>query len=125
MVTVVVPEANRGVFAAHAHILEHMAGIGALKIVTQGKRPRNAGSVTKGTLRIFVHDISDDQAERKRTKKSLDLAEKQIAGKEAKLQNERFLANAKPEFVDAERTRLAELTAERAALREHLGELEA
>ncbi|MCH8967203.1 MAG: class I tRNA ligase family protein [Planctomycetes bacterium] len=125
MVTVVVPEAHREAFATHAHILEHMAGIGGLKIVTQGKRPRNAGSVTKGTLRIFVHDISDDQAERIRTKKSLDAAQKQIAGKEAKLQNERFLANAKPEFVDAERTRLAELTAERASLREHLAELEA
>jgi len=51
--------------------------------------------------------------------------EKQIAGKEAKLNNSQFVGNAKPEVVAAERGRLDELLAQRASLHEHLAELEA
>ena len=74
-------------------------------------------------LRIFVHDISDDEAERARVTKQLPILEKQIKGKEGKLANEKFLANAAPEVVEAERKRLAALTAERTNLERHLADL--
>jgi valyl-tRNA synthetase len=100
-----------------------MAGIGELNVATQSKRPANAGSVTIKGLRIYVHDVSDDAAERGRATKTLEGVVKQIAVKEAKLGNAQFIANANPEVVAAERERLGELAAQRASLQEHLTEL--
>ena len=77
-----------------------------------------------GGLRIFVHDISDDDDDRRQTEKSLTQVDKQISGKEAKLDNEKFLKNAKPEIVDAERKRLETLITQRNALRAHMAELD-
>jgi valyl-tRNA synthetase len=122
-VTVVVPAKHIESFRAQSHILRHMAGIGELGIVSQGKRPRNAASMTMKGLRVFVHDVSDDEAERGRTKKSIETVEKQIAGKESKLANAQFVANADPVVVTAERERLAELLDQRDTLRAHLAEL--
>jgi valyl-tRNA synthetase len=101
-----------------------MAGIGELHVLPEAKRPRNAGSVAIRGVRIYVHDVSDDEAERIRTTKALAQLDKQIAGKQAKLSDERFLARARAEVVAAERDRLDNLLAERRSLQEHLGELE-
>jgi valyl-tRNA synthetase len=109
----------------HLHVVEHMAGIGSLTVEPGAKRPKNAGTATTRGLRIYVHNVSDDEAERARTTKALAALEKQIAGKEGKLANEKFLAHAKPEIVEAERHRLAELAAQRENLQAHLAELEA
>ncbi len=122
-VTVVVPEERIESFAAHAHIMRHMAGVDDLEVVSQAKRPPNAGGVAVKGLRIYVHDISDDEAERGRFAKALAHIEKQIAGKQGKLGNEKFLVSAKPEIVKAERRRLVDLLAERKALADHLAEL--
>ncbi len=122
-VTVLVPGEHIESFRAHSHVVRHMAGIGELGIVSQGKRPRNAASLTMRDLRVFVHEVSDDEAERARTKKTVETIEKQIAGKESKLANGQFVANADPAIVTAERERLAELLAQRDTLRAHLAEL--
>ncbi len=111
-------------FKAQSHIVRHLANVSELIVDPNAKRPKNAASRAVQGLHIYVHDISDDEAERSRTTKSLAQIEKQIAGKESKLGNEKFLANADPEFVEAERERLAELQTRRAVLREHLAELE-
>jgi valyl-tRNA synthetase len=121
--TVVVPAAHIEAFKAHAHIVTHMANIGELHVTDSAKRPPNAASMAVHNLRIYVHGISDDEAERKRTTKSLEALEKQISGKQSKLGNEKFVANADPEVVQAERVRLAELLAQQASLKEHLAEL--
>ncbi len=123
MVTVVVPAEQLRSFQEHSHIVRHMAGIGELHVVPQGKRPPNGGSVTIKGLRIYVHNITDDAAERVRAGKTLEGVDKQIAAKEAKLGNAQFVANAKPEVVAAERGRLDELLAQRSSLHEHLAEL--
>jgi len=120
----IVPRADHaGAFRAHSHIVKHMAGIGRLLVDPQAKRPKNAASIVMHGLHIYVHGISDDDAERARTTKALAQLEKQIAGKESKLSNEKFLANAKPDVVEAERQRLDALSAQRASMRAHLAEL--
>ncbi|MHC5109934.1 MAG: class I tRNA ligase family protein [Planctomycetota bacterium] len=122
--TVVLAADRKAAFEANAHILRHMAGVENLTIATDATRPQNAGSVAVGGLRIFVHDISDDAAEIKRTTTALADVEKQIKGKEGKLGNEKFVANAKPEIVQAERERLAALKQQHEALSDHLVELQ-
>ena len=123
-VTFVVPPSRVESFSAHAHIVQQMAGIGDYEVLSSGKRPPNAASITVGPLRIFVHNISDDAAERSRAARSLEEIEKQIAGKKSKLGNDKFVANADPEVVAAERKRLDELLAEQAHLGAHLAELQ-
>ena len=123
-VTVVLPAEHVEAFEAHAHIVRHMANIAKLTVTSQAQRPKNAGSVAVSGLRVYVHDISDDEAELERTTKALGDTQKQIAGKEGKLGNEKFVANAKPEVVEAERQRLAELVAQRDSLQAHLAELQ-
>ena len=76
-----------------------------------------------GGLQILVHDISDDNAELKRVQRELESVEKLIAGKEKKLANEGFLQNARPEIVESERSRLADLREQRATLLRALQEL--
>ena len=122
--TVAMPDKDRDGFVAHAHIVRKMANVSELVVDPTAKRPRDAGSISIRSLRVFVHDVSDDEAELKRSRKSLDSLAKQIKGKEGKLANEKFLANAKPEVVEIERKRLAELTAQQDSLKAHLAELE-
>jgi len=92
-------------------------------VVAQVQKPKNAASTVVGGLQILVHDISDDEAERKRIERELANVEKQIAGKESKLANEKFVQNAKSEVVEAERARLAELQGQRQTLQRALSEL--
>ncbi|MBI1827709.1 MAG: class I tRNA ligase family protein [Planctomycetes bacterium] len=122
-VTVIVPAENLSGFQAQSHILKHMAGIGELNVKSSGSRPANAASMTINTLRIYVHDISNDATERTRAKKSLEALEKQIAGKQSKLNNEQFIAKADAELVAAERERFESMLVEQANLRAHLAEL--
>ncbi len=122
-VTVVVAPRNADSLRSNAHVLSHMAGIDDLQILSQARRPPNAGSMTVGKLRIYVHDISNDAEELTRTRKSLDALGKQIAGKEAKLSNAQFVAHADGEVVQAERERLRELQDQSRTLQEHLAEL--
>ena len=121
--TVVLPQAECAAFQAHVHIVLRMANVSELSVDPHAKRPPNAGSVTMGSLRVFVHDISDDEAERARTSKALEALEKRIAGKSAKLANEKFVSGAKPQVVEAERSRLAELITQREGLEAHLASL--
>jgi len=122
-VTVIVPDENLSGFQGQSHILKHMAGIGELHVQSSGSRPSNAASITVNKLRIYVHDISDDATERTRARKSIEMLEKQIAGKESKLSNEQFIAKADPELIAAERGRLDSMLTEREHLRDHLAEL--
>ena len=71
----------------------------------------------------MVHDISDDAAERKRIESECAGVDKQIAAKQSKLANEKFLNNAKPDVVEAERQRLQELEKSLAAVQESLADL--
>ena len=66
---------------------------------------------------------STDDAERTRARKALANVEKQMIGKQKKLSNEKFLANAKSEIVEAERRRLANLEQQQRNLQAHLAEL--
>ncbi|MCO6438354.1 MAG: hypothetical protein J5J06_14770 [Phycisphaerae bacterium] len=100
-----------------------MAGIGTLHVDPAARRPANAGSVSVHGMRIYVHGISDDAADRTRTTKALQDLDKQIEGKEKKLSNAAFVSNAKPEIVQAERDRLEQLLAQRETMRAHLTEL--
>jgi len=122
-VTLKVPADHVESLRGQAHIIQEMAGVETLQVVSEAARPRNSASTVVGAVQILVHDVSDDEAERKRVEKDLAGVEKQITGKESKLANEKFVLNAKPEVVEAERQRLTELLAQRETLTQALRDL--
>ena len=124
-VTVGVPADHAAAFSVHAHVVKHMAGIEELVVDPGARRPKNAASAAAHGLRIYVHDITDDAAELGRTTKALASIERQIASTQGKLNNEKFLANARPEVVEGERERLADFLTQRTSLQDHLAELQA
>ncbi len=122
-VTISAPADHVDALQSQAHIIREMAGVDTIQVVTDARRPKNAATTVMGELRILVHDVSDDDAERKRIEKELQNIRKQIAGKVSKLANEKFVRNAKPEVVEAERARLADLEAQRNTLEAAVQEL--
>ncbi len=122
-VTLKVPADRLESLRGQAHIIREMAGVETLHVVCDAARPKNSASTVVGAVQILVHDVSNDEAERRRIEKDLAGVEKQIAGKESKLANEKFVLNARPEVVDAERQRLNELLAQRQTLTHALRDL--
>jgi len=122
-VTVKTPADHIDSLTRHVHIVKELANVDALCVVAEAKRPPNSASTVIGGLRIYVHDISDDAAERRRVTKELDQTAKLIKNKEAKLANRNFVENAKPDVVQAERDRLTDLLTRRGGLEGSLAEL--
>jgi len=118
--TVNVPAERLDSFRRQASILQRLAGVGTLHVGIDAPRPANAGTIVVGSMQIHIQDISDDEAERSRLTTEIAAVDKQIAAKEGKLANEKFVHNAKSEVVAAERERLAGLREQRATLAQNL-----
>ena len=69
----------------------------------------DAERIFAAVVRPIEDGAGDVEAERARVQKEIDRAERMLA-------NEKFVANAAPEAVDAEREKLAQYVAERDAL---------
>jgi valyl-tRNA synthetase len=122
-VTVKAPADHIESLAAHVHIVRELGNVADLRVVAHAERPPDSASAVIGGLQIYVHDIGDDEAERRKLHKELAEVEKAIAGKRKKLDNANFVNNANPEIVQAERDRLAELQTRKQGLEAGLSEL--
>ena len=91
-----------------------------------------AASAPKGSAQVAMGEATgclplgsliDLGAENARLAKALAGIESDMGKLSAKLGNERFVANAKPEVVEADRERLAALTAEQATVKAAMARL--
>ncbi|GLQ39158.1 valine--tRNA ligase [Rhizobium albus] len=80
--------------------------------------PRGAAQIVVGeaTYCLPLGQLIDVEAEKARLDKAIGKVDADLAKIGGKLSNEKFVANAKPEVVEAEREKLAELEAQRAGL---------
>jgi valyl-tRNA synthetase len=94
-----------------------------LTIDAQADRPPGCAVAVLGDAEILLplEGLIDKDAEAARHRKSLADIEKQITPLRSKLGNEGFLARAPAEVVDQQRTKLAELLAQKAALEGLIG----
>ncbi|NLE59731.1 MAG: class I tRNA ligase family protein [Planctomycetes bacterium] len=123
-VTISVPAQQRVESLRHeAQVIKQMAKVGELTIGADADRPPNAATLVIGDMQIFVANVIDAAAERKRLEKDLAGLDKQIAGIEGKLSNAGFVERAPAEVVQRERERLAELQAKRQTVVMHMGQL--
>ena len=112
-----VPVVVRGE-AAQLDLVERLAGqirplakIESLTLARDGSRPRVAASAVVQGAEIFLplEGLIDLDAERERLVREADRLLHDLEGTRKKLHNSEFLAKAKPEVVERERQRLAQL----------------
>ncbi len=117
------PAERVGSLQHEAHVIEQLANVGQLSIAPEVERPRNSATLVIGDMQIYVADVIDVEAEKKRLEKELANLDKQIAGVEKKLENENFTSRAPAEVVDRERERLGELQERRRTVSRNMEEL--
>jgi valyl-tRNA synthetase len=106
----------------NAHYLQRLAGLETLKLLQPGEAEPVSASAMVGntTLLVPMAGLIDAAAEIERLTKVIKKNESDIAKLRAKLGNESFIRNAKPELVAADRAKLAELEAQNEALAKQL-----
>jgi len=79
-------------------------------VVIESEPPKGAAQIVvrEATVCLPLGGLIDIAAERARLEKAIGKAREEIARLEKKLANEKFVANARPEVVQAERDKLAE-----------------
>ena len=109
-VTIKASEELAAIIGGQIGLICKIAGLKQLNCFTElAVRPANAAVAVGKGIEIFVHDVVDVEAERTRLLKQKELLEKGIKGAEAKLSNENFVSRAKPEVVESEKARLADM----------------
>ena len=120
LVVVGADDVTRGRLARHDAALGQMARAETVHEATEPPKGAAQLVVREATYCIPLGDLIDVAAERARLEKALAKQDAEIAKIAKKLDNEKFIANAKPEVVEAEREKLAELEPVAVRLREAL-----
>jgi len=107
----------------NSELICQLAGVKVFMADTNIEKPKNAATSIVDDMQIFVHDVIDPEAERKRLQKQKQDIEKAKTAVEAKLANKNFVSKAKPEVVTQAKDRLAELTEQLKTVEKHLAEL--
>lgn len=110
-------------FAQYTESIQKIANISTVEIVTD--KPSGVASFLVGKDEFFV-DVAqniDVEAERQRITKEITYLEGFLKSVDAKLANERFVMNAKPEIVANEKNKKADAEAKIRLLRESLQSL--
>jgi valyl-tRNA synthetase len=111
------------VLSQNAELICQLAGVKDFKAGTAVSKPANAAVAIADATEVYVHDVIDIEAERKRLEGQKEQIEKAKEAVQGKLNNENFVAKAKPQVVAQARDRLAELAEQLKTVEKHLSEL--
>ncbi len=114
---------DRARIARHAESLTFLARLSSIADLSGDAPPAAAGIVGDLTLLIPLEGLVDLDAERTRLDKELKRIAAEIGKCEGKLASDTFVRNAPAAVVEQERTRLADWTAQLAALKAQRGKL--
>ncbi|MBN2444789.1 MAG: class I tRNA ligase family protein, partial [Spirochaetales bacterium] len=106
-----------------AYIIQALAGIDELTLKAGAVRIPGSAYKLVSACQIFVHDVIDDEAEKKRLKEALIQVDKEIEICEKKLENKNFVDRAPKEVVQKQQDRLSEHKANKERIRKSLREL--
>jgi len=107
----------------NSKLICQMAGVKVFMAGTEVEKPKNAATAIVDDIQVYVHDVIDAEAERKRLEKQKEKTEKAQKAVEARLNNGDFISKAKPEVVAQARERLTELSDQLKTIEEHLSQL--
>ena len=109
-------ELTQGRLQRHDAAIRRMARVEAISLADAAPKGSAQVVIAEATACLPLGSLIDFTAERARIEKALAKADSDISRAKGKLSNERFVANADPEVVAAERERLAEVEMLRASL---------
>jgi valyl-tRNA synthetase len=94
-----------------ASYLRTLARVSDLAIGPDLAKPKHAASAVVGSAEVFVHleGLIDLELERNRLSRELEKTENLVLSGKRKLENQDFLEKARPEVVEKEREKLAQL----------------
>jgi valyl-tRNA synthetase len=115
-------EPSQALIRTHSHYLHRLAGLESLKLLGAGDaEPVSASAmVVNTTLLVPLAGLIDAAAEIDRLSKVIAKNESDIGKLRGKLSNESFVKNAKPELVEADRAKLAELAGQNESMGKQL-----
>jgi valyl-tRNA synthetase len=124
-VSVKCSEAVAADFNALAAFIGPLAGIAKLTAGPTAAKPKQAGGIVRPEFEAYVSLVGliDIPTEITRLEKQIAATQKSLDAAKAKLSNEGFLKNAKPEVVQQLRDTVADLEKQLAALEENLRDL--
>jgi valyl-tRNA synthetase len=95
------------VFAENCALIEKLANV---NLHINGEKPESAVSVMAGTSQAFIklNITVNVEAEKQRLQGEIDYLHGFMKSVDAKLSNEKFVANAKPDVVDREKQKKAD-----------------
>ncbi|MBX5125044.1 valine--tRNA ligase [Rhizobium lentis] len=101
----------------HDAAIKRLARVKAISLADDAPKGAAQIVVAEATICLPLGNLIDLSAEKARLEKAIAKMEGEIARINGKLSNEKFVANANPEVVEAERERLEELEGQIASLR--------
>ncbi|MGM4909469.1 valine--tRNA ligase [Rhizobium sp. 768_B6_N1_8] len=101
----------------HDAAIKRLARVEGISLAESAPKGAAQIIVAEATACLPLGNLIDLAAEKNRLEKAIAKAEGEIARIDGKLSNEKFVANANPEVVEAERERHAELTSQIESLR--------
>ncbi len=101
----------------HDAAIKRLARVDGISLAESAPKGAAQIIVAEATACLPLGNLIDLAAEKNRLEKAIAKAEGEIARIDGKLSNEKFVANANPEVVEAERERHAELTSQIESLR--------
>lgn len=107
-------------YEPYFEIIKRLANISEISFVNEKVANASSFMVLTDELYVPLSENIDPEAERERLQKELDYLEGFLRSVTAKLANERFVQNAKPEIVENERRKQADAEAKIKAIREKL-----
>lgn len=110
-------------FEKWSNIVFKLANISEVEVVNEKIAGAVSFMIDKDEYFIALADNVDADAERERITKEIEYLQGFLKSCDAKLNNERFVANAKPEIIQNERNKKADAEAKIATLKESLSNL--
>ncbi|TCU35229.1 valine--tRNA ligase [Rhizobium azibense] len=103
--------------ARHEAAIKRLARVEAISLADSAPKGAAQIVVSEATVCLPLGTLIDLSVERARLEKAINKTEGEIARINGKLSNEKFVANANPDVVEAERERLAEFQSQIASLK--------
>ncbi|MBY2961596.1 valine--tRNA ligase [Rhizobium leguminosarum] len=101
----------------HDAAIKRLARVEAISLADDAPKGAAQIVIAEATICLPLGNLIDLSAEKARLEKAIAKMEGEISRIDGKLSNEKFVANANPEVVEAERDRLEELKGQIASLR--------
>ncbi|OYU95247.1 MAG: valine--tRNA ligase [Bacteroidetes bacterium B1(2017)] len=111
---------NQSLYAPYMFLVQKLANVSSFAFVTE--QPTGTTLLPVDTDEVFVvlNIVVDAEAEREKVEKEIIYLEGFMKSVDAKLSNEKFVANAKPELVEKERQKKADAAQKIEVLRKSL-----